>query len=507
MNRKRIKKLILNGITIVCVTNTLGLMNTNYAFADNKKSEVMREEISLKNNQLLNEDFNKVIKEQDNTYKTWWKDETRPLNWQLRKWAGAEATGNNTPHGEVNNDNAMAGGKYVKVSCNNSVGFFQPDSYVNINPSTDYNISIKMKTTDISSNEPLYIRAEYYDSSNKVVERKDIKTISGSNDWTEYKLTTNTSLNAATKMKIIFVFGRVSSNSTGAKGSFEIDNLKIDTVSSNLERVDFERNEVNLGIGVPFKPTATIYPISSKEKFILHSADESIAKVEDGIIRGISIGSTTITAISESQKEVGSFNVNVKEINDKDFNKALDSIFETMVPNSIIDLNDPKTVEVINELTKSGEKYWNTMTKGDDKKGLWADTTSTTNSAHITTQFNRLYDMTVAYKLKGSYLYENKELLKDIKSGLEWLIKNRYDGKKFYNNWWDWEIGSPQKLNGILIMIRDELTDLEILKYTDIIDTYVKDPTKHTQGKYPSVGANRADMCKVVIYSGLLSKN
>ncbi|MBM7835488.1 hypothetical protein [Clostridium sardiniense] len=299
MNKKRIKKLILNCITAVCVTNTLGLMNVSYAFADNKKSEVTSEEVSFKNSELLNESFDKVIKEENITYKTWWKDETRPLNWQLRKWAGAAATGENTPYGEVTN-NAMTGGKYVKVSCNNSVGFFQPDSYVNINPNTDYNVSINIKITDISANEPLYIRAEYYDSSNKVVERKDIKTISGSSDWTEYKLTTNTPSNAATKMKIIFVFGRVSSNSVGAKGSFEIDNLKIDTVSSNLERVDFASDEVNLGIGVPFKPTATIYPVGSKEKFTLHSADESIAKVEDGIIRGISNGSTTITAISES---------------------------------------------------------------------------------------------------------------------------------------------------------------------------------------------------------------
>lgn len=70
-------------------------MNTNYAFAENKRSEVTREEISLKNNQLLKEEFNEVIKEQDNKYKTLWKNETRPLDWQLRKWTGAAATGNN----------------------------------------------------------------------------------------------------------------------------------------------------------------------------------------------------------------------------------------------------------------------------------------------------------------------------------------------------------------------------------------------------------------------------
>ncbi|MFR9240905.1 MAG: polysaccharide lyase 8 family protein [Clostridium baratii] len=507
MNRKRIKKIILTGVTLACVTNIFGTVSTSYAFADNKSLGSIEEKTSKSSNVLLNENFDESFKESDNTYKTWWRDEIRPLNWQLRKWAGAQATVNNTPYGEVIEDSATTGGKYVKISCNNTVGFFQPDKYININPNTDYNISIKLKTTDISSNEPLYIRAEYYDSSNKVVERKDIKTIYGNNNWTEYKLKTSTSSSNATKMKIIFVFGRVSSNSVGAKGSLEIDNIKIDTLSSNLERVDFENKEVNLGVGVPFRPTATRYPVTSKEEYTLHSDDESIAKVENGIIRGVKIGITTIKAISDSQKEVGSFKVNVKQLSDKDFDKALDGIFETMIPNSIIDLNDDKTVEVINELVKNGRVYWNTMIKGENKKGLWSDTTSTTNSSHITTQFNRLYDMTVAYKIKGSDLYGNKKLLKDIKSGLEWLIQNRYDGNKFYNNWWDFEIGSPQKLNSILIMLRDEFTDLEILNYTNIIYSYVKDPTKHTQGKYPSIGANRADMCKVVIYSGLLSKN
>lgn len=44
-----------------------------------------------------------------------------------------------------------------------------------------------------------------------------------------------------------------------------------------------------------------------------------------------------------------------------------------MVPNSIIDLNDSKTVEVIEGLVKNSENYWNTMIKGDDKKGLLKD--------------------------------------------------------------------------------------------------------------------------------------
>lgn len=169
MNRKRIKNIILTGVTLACVTNILGTVSTSYAFADNKSLGVIEEKNSKSSNVLLNETFYESFKESDNTYKTWWKDEIRPLNWQLRKWAGAQGTGNNTPYGEVIEDSAMIGGKYVKISCNNTVGFFQPDKYININPNTDYNILMKLKTTEIASNEPLYIRAEYYDSSNKVV--------------------------------------------------------------------------------------------------------------------------------------------------------------------------------------------------------------------------------------------------------------------------------------------------------------------------------------------------
>ncbi len=428
MNKKRIKILIVKSFVVVCIGNVIiGAGNIVAAKATTQEriqSEVFRGE-NKENSILFQENFSTTKNEIDNTWKTWWENEIRPSDWQLRKWAGASSTGNNTPYGKVIEDYSKDGGKYVEVSFNNSVGFFQPDSFVKVSKGEVYKLKFKTKNDGIDSSEPLSVRVEYYDEKGTVLERKDVKQLSGTNNWNEYEVSIGTKKDA-TKMKVIFVFGNVSSNSKGAKGSFSIDSLSI-----------------------------------------IKAGEEKI----------------------------------------QEYNKALDSIFETMVPNSIIDLNDTQTLNTIKTQVESGKNYWNSMNKSQSKTGLWSDTTSTTNSAHITTQYNRLYDMAVAYCINGSELKGNKDLLNDINSGLEWLKNNRYDGKKFYNNWWDWEIGVPQKLNGILIMLRNEFTDLDILKYTDIIDMYVKDPTMHTQGKYPAVGANRADMCKVVIYSGLLSKN
>lgn len=513
MNRKKLEKVIVKALSGIVVGNIVftGAIQVNAVTLGT--NEVIMEEILQENlgadsgiNILQNEDFEVTILENDNTYKYWWENQMRPSKWQLRKWSGAVATGENKPYGRVIEESDYDSGKFVEVELNNSVGFLQPDDFMKIIPNQSYEFSVKIKTSGVTSEEPLAIRMEYYDDSNKVVERKDIHKISGNNDWTEYKSTVGTS-KAATKMKVIFVFGRVSADSIGATGKIAIDNLQIDSKESNIEKVEFESEEIIVGIGGRYIPKVTVYPKEATEKYTLESNNEEVAEIKDGKIYGLKEGIVDITAVSESGKVVGILKVNVEEVNNESYNIVLDRIFETLVPNSIIDINDKQMQGIINTAVNNGNKYWTSMLKTEDKKGLWSDTTSTTNSAHITTQYNRLYDMAVAYVMDGSSLKGNADLLNDIIYGLDYMIANKYNGVSYYNNWWDWEVGAPQKLNSILILIREHLTEEKILQNTDVIDSYVKNPTMHTQGKYPAIGANRSDMCKVVIYSGLLSKN
>ena len=47
-----------------------------------------------------------------------------------------------------------------------------------------------------------------------------------------------------------------------------------------------------------------------------------------------------------------------------------------------------------------------------------------------------------------------------IKEGIDFMItKKGYDGKKYYGNWWDWQIGSAQPLTDTLILLHDDLIE------------------------------------------------
>lgn len=505
MNRKKIKMLIVRALTVTCITSTLlGSITTIKASANEMYKTNLLGNIKNSEEVLLDDTFSNTDVDSNADYAKWWENSIKPVNWVLRKWGTPPATVNNTPSGKVVSSESANGGKYVEIKSNNTVGFFQQDAAMNIDNNEQYRLNIKVKTDNISSSEPLTIRAEYLNDADKVVERKDLVKISGTKDWYNEELILKPNTNA-TKVKIIFIFGNMSQSSKGATGSFAIDSLNIKTINDKLDKIEFENNLIELGIGTSFKPKATLYPSSATEKYNLVSSNENVAFIENGVVFAKSEGSAVIKAISESGKELGAFNVKVNAQKAQEYEKVLNKIFETIVPNSVIDLNDEQTVNAINKLVEKANGYWKNMNKSEDRKSLWTDAASTTSSAHVTTNFNRLYDMAVAYTIKGSQLEGNEALLNDIKDGLEWIVANRYDGKRYYGNWWDWEVGSPQKLNSILILLRDKFTNEEILKYTTVVDTYVKDPTYQSQGTYVTESANRADMCKVTIYSGLLS--
>ncbi|WMT41359.1 hypothetical protein RE628_01935 [Paenibacillus sp. D2_2] len=60
---------------------------------------------------------------------------------------------------------------------------------------------------------------------------------------------------------------------------------------------------------------------------------------------------------------------------------------------------------------------------------------------------------------------------------------NRYNPQKAtYNNWWDWEIGSPQSLADIITLMYPVLSAQQIKDYTDTIDRFIPDPTKRLIG-------------------------
>ena len=87
------------------------------------------------------------------------------------------------------------------------------------------------------------------------------------------------------------------------------------------------------------------------------------------------------------------------------------------------------------------------------------------NSIQFTYQYIRA--MALAYETKGCALYQNKDMLEDIKMALEFMNKYHYNqdfkqGDKTvpYGNWFSWRLGAPVYLGETLLLLYDDLEDV-----------------------------------------------
>lgn len=163
---------------------------------------------------------------------------------------------------------------------------------------------------------------------------------------------------------------------------------------------------------------------------------------------------------------------------------------------------------IIEKTTKNAVTVWNSLNKSEHRKYLWETLYNDKVSGNITECYIRLKEMAIAYCMKGSELEGNKALLDDIINALEWLYENRYnENTDYYDNWWPFDIGVPLSLNDIVVLLYDDLTENQILKYMKAIEKFAFDPTVCRADKVKTTGANRVDMCKVVAVSGIILKS
>lgn len=153
--------------------------------------------------------------------------------------------------------------------------------------------------------------------------------------------------------------------------------------------------------------------------------------------------------------------------------------------------------------------FWDTLNRSKDRKYLWSDLTSTSDSSDVSNNYYRLKDMAYAYVMKGSVLYQNEELRDDIIEGLDWMYVNRYnENQPQYGNWWNWEIGAPGALKDLLVLMYNDLTETQLANYMNAIDEFVPNSTDRV--RFPGVietGANRTDKALIVTVRGIVGKN
>ncbi|MFD3445948.1 polysaccharide lyase 8 family protein [Microbacteriaceae bacterium 4G12] len=196
------------------------------------------------------------------------------------------------------------------------------------------------------------------------------------------------------------------------------------------------------------------------------------------------------------------------------YDQARTKWFNKLTGNEIYDPNDTDMNDYLQKLTnrvtndgKTG--YWDTLNKSDGRTYLWSNLVSTTNSAEVTSAYSYLKDMALAYSIKGSSLYHNAALKVDLINALDWMYANRYNEQKNeYGNWWDWEIGTPKRLNDIMVLLYDELTPAQLNNYIKAIDRFNPNPVVRTyNNSIKETGANLLDKIFIANLRGVIGKN
>lgn len=185
------------------------------------------------------------------------------------------------------------------------------------------------------------------------------------------------------------------------------------------------------------------------------------------------------------------------------------------------DETNTTVVNYVQKLSDEANELYQTLNKEPNRTYLWPVEQGNTASADLTTQFTKLQKLALAYGTNGSKFYHDPQIATEIEAGLDFMVtKKGYDGKKYHGNWWDWQIGVPQKFVGILMILGDEIPQAKQQQYTAAMSGYVPDPFKQlytkAQGTFVDLafipnfvtsGANRTDLAQTVLALGILQEN
>lgn len=165
------------------------------------------------------------------------------------------------------------------------------------------------------------------------------------------------------------------------------------------------------------------------------------------------------------------------------------------------DQSNPYIQEKTASITASAQSLWNSMNHAEDRTYIFSSLKNVLKSeSDMWKTFSRLKTMALAHETVGSDLYKNEGMRTDIISALEWMNQKVYSSQfGGSGNWWNWQIGAPQDLIDISVLLYDYLD-------TDQVGRYMAAVGRH-QNDISMTGANRMWECKVFAGRGILVKD
>ncbi|MDQ1914819.1 polysaccharide lyase family 8 super-sandwich domain-containing protein [Paenibacillus sp. GD4] len=375
-----------------------------------------------------------------------------------------------------------------------------------VTPGQRYKLGIWIKTDNVVAANGVFARTQYLDSSGKKVgDGPATAKLSGTNDWI-LKETFMTIPAGAAKLKIEPFF----ETGTGNVWFDEVTLVKWD----GLTGLDLDRDFISIGKDQSIKLNPIYTPADAPDKSVnWTSTNPDVAVVADGVVTGKSYGTTVIKVATMDGRLTAQCVIGVES---PDMLQAYDTLrgiwYDKLVGGGRANTADPDIAAYVTALAAAVSNpertgRWDRLNQSADRTYLWSDLTSVTDSAQISTAYGALRTMSLAYSIPGSPLYRNESLRNDIVGALDWMYANRYNEKKTeYGNWWDWEIGTPQIVNDIMVLMYDHLTADQLNNYMKPIDRFVRDPKVRAINGVKETGANLLDKAFVVSLRGIIGK-
>ncbi|MGI5460648.1 polysaccharide lyase 8 family protein [Streptomyces sp. CA-249302] len=125
-------------------------------------------------------------------------------------------------------------------------------------------------------------------------------------------------------------------------------------------------------------------------------------------------------------------------------------------------------------------------------------------SGNLQTSYTRLGTLAQAYCQQGTGLTGDTGLRDAVLTGLDHLHSEVYNATQArYGNWYSWQIGAPQQLLDVCVLMYDALSATQIANYLAAVDHFVPDSAVSTYSG-TSTGANRVDLCRVLALRGVV---
>ncbi|AEE16977.1 polysaccharide lyase family 8 super-sandwich domain-containing protein [Treponema brennaborense] len=242
------------------------------------------------------------------------------------------------------------------------------------------------------------------------------------------------------------------------------------------------------------------------------SSDDSVAVVDSkGCVTAVKAGAAVISArAADGNTAICVVSVEHAELK-KHYALLRQRWFDRLTYGQIHDKRDSDFLLAKEQLDIDAKIRWDYMHKSAERRDLWTQYNTAQESESLTGTLADLRILARAYASEDSRWYRNSALKADILSALDWFYENRYNEKvetqNMYGNWWDWTIGTPQKLCDILILLYDRIPEKKRISYINAIEHFTPEPSVVLNGPNPLTGANLLDAATVCVLAGCIEEN